>query len=78
MKIMGPKTSFPTNIGGKLRFILSFFFLSTSIVAAYISTTPKSRTTIITLEPCALNARFQHFILRLNKISLLCGYHKRG
>jgi hypothetical protein len=24
-------------------------------------------TTIITLEPCALNAEFQHFILRFNK-----------
>jgi hypothetical protein len=75
MKINGTQASFPTNIDGKLRFILSFFFLSASTVATYISTTPKSRTTIITLEPCALNAEFQHFILRLNKISLLCKYH---
>jgi hypothetical protein len=30
-------------------------------------------------RPCALNAEFQHFILRFNIISLLCGYHwKRG
>jgi len=28
-------------------------------------------TTIITLEPCALNAEFQHFIPRFNQISLL-------
>jgi hypothetical protein len=25
-------------------------------------------------EPCALNGEFQHFILRFNKISLLCRY----
>ncbi len=37
-----------------------------------------STTTIITLEPCALNAEFHHFILRFNKnfitlqITLLC------
>ncbi len=31
------------------------------------------------MEPCALNAVFQNFILRFNKISLLCLYHwKRG
>jgi len=26
---------------------------------------------IITLEPCALNAEFQHFMMRFSKISLL-------
>jgi len=40
--------------------------------ATYIFTAPTYTTTIITLEPCALNAEFQHFIL---KISLLCKYH---
>jgi len=36
-------------------------------------------TTIISLEPCALNAEYQHFIVRFIKMSLLCGYHwKRG
>jgi hypothetical protein len=30
---------------------------------------------IITLEPCTLNAEFQHFIPRFNKISLLHRYH---
>ncbi len=31
------------------------------------------------LEPCALDAEFQHFIPRFNKTSLLCGPHsKRG
>ncbi len=36
----------------------------------YIFTTPTCATTIITLKPCALNAEFEHFILRFNKISL--------
>jgi hypothetical protein len=55
------------------------FCLSDSIVATYIFTTPTCTTTIITFKPCALDAKFQHFILRFNKISLLCRYHwKRG
>jgi hypothetical protein len=55
------------------------FFLSASTAATYISTAPTYTTTIITLEPCGLNAEFHHFIPRFNKISLLCGYHwKRG
>jgi hypothetical protein len=52
---------------------LSFFF-SASIVAAYIFNAPTCKVSIISLEPCALNADFQHFIPRFNKISLLCGY----
>ncbi len=66
-EITGTQTSFSTNFGGKLSFIL--FFLT------YIFAAPTCRTTIITLETCALNAQFQYFIRRLNKISLLCGYH---
>ncbi len=31
-------------------------------------------TTIKSLEPCSLNAKFQHFIPRFNKISLLCNF----
>jgi hypothetical protein len=71
-KITGTQTSFSTNFGGKLSFIPSF--VSASTAATYIFTAPTCRTTIITLEPCALNAEFQHFMLRFNKISLLCGY----
>jgi hypothetical protein len=57
------QTSFCTNFGGKLSFILSFsFFLSASVAATYIPIC-----TIITLEPCPLNAEFHHFILRFNK-----------
>jgi hypothetical protein len=51
------------------------FFLSASTTAAYIFTAPTRTTTIISLEPRALNVEFQHFMLRFNKISLLCGYH---
>jgi hypothetical protein len=71
-KITGTQTSFSTNFGGKLSFIPSF--VSASTAATYIFTAPTCRTTIITLEPCALNAEFQHFMLGFNKISLLCGY----
>ncbi len=42
------------------------FFFSASITTC--------KATIISLEPCALNADFQHFILKFNKISLLYGY----
>ncbi len=54
---------------------LSFFFMSDSTAATYIFTSPTCTATIIPLQPCALNAEFQHFILRFNKISLLYGYH---
>jgi hypothetical protein len=36
-------------------------------VAAYIFTAPTCKATIISLEPCALNAEFQLFILRFDK-----------
>jgi len=64
-EITGTKTSFPTNFGGKQSFILCFLS----------ACTPTCTTTIITLEPCALNAEFHYFIPRNNEISLLCGYH---
>jgi hypothetical protein len=55
------------------------FFLSASTAATYIFIAPACTTALITLEPCALNAEFRHFVLRFNKISLLFGYHwKRG
>ncbi len=50
------------------------FFLSTSTSATYIFTAPNCTTTIIILEPCALNAEYEHFILRFIKMSLLCRY----
>jgi hypothetical protein len=35
----------------------------------YIFTDPNCTTTIVSLEPCALNAEYQHFILRFIKMS---------
>jgi hypothetical protein len=79
-KITGTQTSFSTNFGGKLSFILSFLFLERlHCCYIYIFTAPTCTATIISLEPCASNSEFQHFILRFNKTSLLGGYHsKRG
>ncbi len=51
------------------------FFLTASTAATYIFTAPNCTTTIISLEPCALNAEYQHFTLTFIKMSLLCGYH---
>jgi hypothetical protein len=66
-EITGTQTSFSTNFDRKLSFILCSFFLSARIAAIYIFTAPACTTIIITLEPCALNAEFQHFIPRFNK-----------
>jgi hypothetical protein len=82
---MRDETQKSINFGDKLSFILSFFlfFLSASTAAAtYIFTAPNCTTTTISnLEPCALDAELhtfhtelQHFILRFNKMSLLCPY----
>jgi hypothetical protein len=38
------------------------FFLSASTAATHILTAPNCTTTIISLEPCALNVEYQHFI----------------
>jgi hypothetical protein len=76
---MGDETQKTINFGGKLRFIMSFLFLSTSTAATYIFSALNCTTTIISLECRALNAELQHFILRFNEMSLLCRYHrKRG
>jgi hypothetical protein len=75
-EITGNQTSFFINFGDKTAFHPVFpFFLSASTAATYIFTTRTCTTAIITLLPCALNAEFQHFILRFNKILLLCAYH---
>ncbi len=74
-----------SSLEGKINWSLNVFtlglsfFLSVSTTATYIFNAPTCTGTIITLKSGALNAEFQHFILRVNKISLLCGYHsKRG
>jgi hypothetical protein len=72
---MGDETQKTINFGGKLSFILSFISPArASTAATYIFTAPNCATTITSVEPCALNAEFQHFILRFYKMSLLCGY----
>jgi hypothetical protein len=59
----------------KVSSCLSFFLSASTAVAAYIFTAPICTVTITTLESSALNAEFQHFVPRFNKISFLCGYH---
>jgi hypothetical protein len=49
-----------------------------STAATYFFTAPTSRTTIITLEPCALNAEFQHFILDFIKFPYFLDTTERG
>jgi hypothetical protein len=49
------------------------FFLSASTADTYILTAPTCTIYLITLQPCALNAEFQHFILRFNKNFLTFG-----
>ncbi len=69
---MGDETQNTINFGGKLSFILFFpFFLRASTAATYIFTAPNCTITIMSLKPCALNAKFQHFILRFNKMSFI-------
>jgi hypothetical protein len=66
-EITGTQTNFSTNFGGKLSFILSFVFPERlHCCYIYTFTAPTCTTTIITLEPCALNAEFQHFITRFH------------
>jgi hypothetical protein len=59
-----------------VNWVLSFlsFFLSATAAATYSFIAPNCTTTIISLEPCALNAEYDHFILRFIKMSLLSGY----
>jgi hypothetical protein len=45
----------------------SLFLSASTTTTTYIFTAPNCTTTIVSLEPCALNAEFQHFILRFNK-----------
>ncbi len=66
------------NFGGKLGFILSFLFPE-RLHCCYIYFHSTCTTTIISLETCALNAEFEHFVLKFNQMSFLCGYHwERG
>jgi hypothetical protein len=59
---MGDETKKTINFGSELSFVLSF--MSATTAATHIFTAPYCTTTIISLEPCALNAEVQHFMLR--------------
>jgi hypothetical protein len=75
----GVKLINPSNLVGNWVLSCLSFLLSASAATTEIFTAPKCTTTIISFEPCALNAEFQHFILRFIKMSILCRYHwKRG
>jgi hypothetical protein len=54
------------------------FFLSAPTAATYIFPARNCLTIVISLEPCALNAEFQHFILRFIKMFFLADTIERG
>jgi hypothetical protein len=54
------------------RISFNLYFLKASTTTTYIYSAPICTIIIIDLGPCALNIKFQHFILRFNKISLFC------
>ncbi len=80
ISIQGGEIEKTINFGGKLSFIMSFHFPERlHRCCIYFHCSSVYTAIIITLEPCTLNAEFQHFIPRFNKISLLHRYHsKRG
>jgi hypothetical protein len=55
-----PKRVFPPILVVNLVSWCLSFFLSAYTAATYIFTTPPCTITIITLEPCSLNAEFKH------------------
>ncbi len=75
-EILGTQTSFLTILVVYWVSSCLSFFMSASTPSTYLNA-PTCTTTTISLKPYALNAEFQHFILRFNKISLLCKYHWR-
>jgi len=56
---------------------LFLFIFNTSTIIAYIFTALTCKVVIIIFEPCALNANFQHFILRFNKFPYILNTLKR-
>jgi hypothetical protein len=65
----------PILVVNRVSSCLSFFLLRASTTTAtYIFTAPTCTTTIITLDPCALNAEFQAFHTQIEiNISLVWG-----
>jgi hypothetical protein len=63
--ITGTQTKISLNFGGKLEFHHVFPFSGALPMLLHIfSLLVPCTTTIITLKPCALNAKFQHFTSR--------------
>jgi len=63
------------NFDGKLGYILSSLFperLPPLLLHVFSRLELTCTTTIINLEPRALNAELQHFMLKFHKMSLLC------
>ncbi len=60
----------------KCKYIFIIYVRTKLIIVSYIYifTAPTCKDTIISFEPCALNADFQHSIPRFNKIIILYGY----
>jgi hypothetical protein len=48
------------------------FCLSPSTAAPHIFTAPDCTTSVTSRKPRGINAKFQHFVLRFNKLFLLC------
>jgi hypothetical protein len=71
-EITETQTSFSINFDGKLSFILSFLFAQRLHCCYRYFDRSYVYNRYNYSRPCALNAEFQHFILRFNKISLLC------
>jgi len=66
-KITGTQSSFFTNFSDKRSFSLSYLFRERLHCCSIYFHCPSCTITIIRLEPCALNAQFQHFILRFDR-----------
>jgi hypothetical protein len=72
-KYLGPKLVFPPILVVNWVSSPLSSFVSASTAATYIFTAPTCTITIINVEPCALDAEFQYFILRFNKNFLTLG-----
>ncbi len=82
--IWRPAAAGRLNLGNKesaTEYSFNFFFKKIRILAKSRKNKnagPTCMTTIITFEPCALDAGFHHFILGLNKFSYFADTIERG
>jgi len=78
LALRGDATQKTINFGSKPSFILSFLFLERPHCCYIYFPARNCLTIVISLEPCALNAEFQHFILRFIKMFFLADTIERG